>query len=429
MIGDEHKISPREFALSIVRTLRDAGHVAYFAGGCVRDELLGIEPKDYDVATDATPQRIGTLFPRTEEVGAQFGVMIVKGRGQMVEVATFRADGTYSDRRRPDTITFSDPRTDAARRDFTVNALFLDPLSSTQGTVIDFVNGLADINAKILRAVGDPDARFQEDDLRILRAIRFAARFKFSIDPSTSEAIRRHARGLSGISRERVGEEIRKMLLNANRAGAARLLAQHGLVGPCLGNLALPDKSLTHEDFPVLANIASTSLGTILAAWLTDLELSVLPRDMLNPRPRPDRSPQSAAAACLRESLCLSNQELQEFLGAIEGAAALAAQWEQLSLAHQKRFAQNQWFANGLALLAASQPPAAAAIAERLTELEASPGGISPVPLISGDDLAEIGQVPGPKFKVILEKVYDAQLSGLIATREQGLELVRQLCV
>ncbi len=428
MTREDPSISPRDFALSIVRTLRDAGHTAYFAGGCVRDELFGIPPKDFDVATDAAPQRIAALFPRTEEVGARFGVMIVKGRGQMVEVATFRADGPYSDRRRPDTITFSDPKTDAARRDFTVNALFLDPLDSTQGKVIDFVNGLADINARILRAVGDPDARFKEDDLRILRAIRFAARFKLSIEPATSDAIRRHAGELSGISRERVGEEIRKMMLNDNRVAAAKLLTQHGLIGPSLGNLTL----LPHwqrQDFPTLEAIQTRNFGTYLAAWMIDLGLSVLPRNMLRPRARPDTSPQAAIASNLRSSLCLSNEETQEFLGALEGSSALKDHWHLLSIAHRKRFAQNQSFADSLALLSARDPLLALALDAQIAQLASTPSGLSPARFVTGDDLEALGQAPGPKFKDILEQVYDAQLEDRITTRLEALELVRNLCV
>lgn len=424
----EDSIPPRDFALSIVRTLRDAGHTAYFAGGCVRDELLGIPPKDFDVATDATPQRISALFPRTEEVGARFGVMIVKGRGQTVEVATFRADGPYSDRRRPDSVTFSDPRTDAARRDFTVNALFLDPLDSTRGKVIDYVQGLKDIEARVLRAVGDPDARFKEDDLRILRAIRFAARFGLSIDPATSEAIRRHAGQLSGISRERVGDEIRKMLLHPTRAVAATLLAQHGLVVPTLGNW-LSAHAIQREDFPTLTAVLSNRIGTLLAAWLTDLELSVLPRPMLLQRPRPDPSPQFQVATNLRESLCLSNDETLELLGALEGAAALKTSWHQLSIAHRKRYAQKPWFADSLALVNAMDPLLSLAIDAQIAQLAAMPGGIAPEPLITGDDLSALGHTPGPRFKAILEQVYDAQLECRISTRLEAVELVRQLCV
>lgn len=432
-----HNLSPRQFALSIVRTLRDAGHLAYFAGGCVRDELMGLVPKDFDVATDAAPERIAALFPRTEEVGARFGVMIIKARGQMTEVATFRADGPYSDRRRPDAVTFSDPQTDAARRDFTINALFLDPLAPPdpitlshppQGKIIDFVNGLADIRAKILRAVGDPDARFKEDDLRVLRAIRFAARFNLVIDPATSAAIRRHAGELSGISRERVGEETRKMLLHDSRALAATLLASHGLVAPTLGGTSdLPNHS--RQDFPILSAITSPKLGVLLAAWISDLGLSVHARDMLQPRPKPDNSPQTHIAIQLRKALALSNEETQEFLGAVEGAAALVEFWPTLRVAPAKRWSQTQWFLDALALLQAKESQIATQIAADLALLAATPGGLNPEPFINGDDLHSLGLVPGPRFKSVLAQMYDAQLEARIQTRVEALELVRRLCV
>src|SRR5690606_2867641 len=181
----------------IASTLRSHGHIAYFAGGCVRDALLGHPPTDYDIATDATPDRVQSLFDRTAAVGAHFGVVLVKRRGVTVEVATFRSEGPYSDQRRPDSVTFSDPESDAQRRDFTINALFLDPLAgghqSDGGQVIDFVGGQRDLQQKVVRAVGDPDQRLAEDHLRALRAVRFAARLGFRLDEPTAEAIRRHA--------------------------------------------------------------------------------------------------------------------------------------------------------------------------------------------------------------------------------------------
>ena len=223
--------SARRAGELIIKTLTEKGHTAYFAGGCVRDALLGRTPKDYDVATDATPDRITTLFPRTAEVGAAFGVVLVKTGKEVTEVATFRSEGSYSDRRRPDSVTFSNPAEDAKRRDYTVNALFLDPLlgadhphshpvieqtpgvviapHGSHGRVIDFVGGLPDIKQRVLRAVGDPDQRLAEDHLRALRAARLAAKLGFHLDEGTAGAIRRHAADLQGVSRERVGEEIR----------------------------------------------------------------------------------------------------------------------------------------------------------------------------------------------------------------------------
>src|SRR5919199_235347 len=180
----------RDDALAVLRRLRDAGHVAYFAGGCVRDLLLGLEPKDYDVATDAPPQRVRELFGNTQAVGQAFGVILVRHRRSQVEVATFRSDGAYLDGRRPSEVRFTTAEEDAQRRDFTINGLFSDP---TEGRIIDYVGGQEDLKNKLLRAIGDPDRRFEEDHLRLLRAVRFAARFGLDIEPHTSDAIRSHA--------------------------------------------------------------------------------------------------------------------------------------------------------------------------------------------------------------------------------------------
>jgi len=217
MAQHANPVLARQAATAIARTLRDHGHIAYFAGGCVRDELLGLRPTDYDVATDAPPKRVQSLFRKTASVGASFGVILVADFGPHVEVATFRAEGPYTDKRRPDHITFATPEEDARRRDFTINALFLDPLAaedspSINGHIVDLVNGLDDLKAGIIRAVGDPDNRLDEDHLRALRAVRFASRFNFQIEPRTRDAITRHARLLSGVSRERIGDELRKML-------------------------------------------------------------------------------------------------------------------------------------------------------------------------------------------------------------------------
>ncbi|MEC9373787.1 MAG: CCA tRNA nucleotidyltransferase, partial [Planctomycetota bacterium] len=223
-------LEARQVATRIVKRLREKGFTAYFAGGCVRDELLGQHPTDYDVATDATPDDIRGLFNSTNEVGASFGVMLVHMFGRTVEVATFREEDEYTDRRRPDRVHYSDAPNDARRRDFTINALFLDPLAEPEdgaetagfgrvdGVVIDYIGGVADLKAGIVRAVGDPEKRLSEDHLRALRAVRFAARLEFLLDPDTAAAVRRHATDLEGVSRERIGHELRKMLGHPTRA-------------------------------------------------------------------------------------------------------------------------------------------------------------------------------------------------------------------
>ena len=431
--------SRRELALWIVQTLQEAGHTAYFAGGCVRDELLGLHPKDYDVATDATPARIAALFPKTQEVGAAFGVMIVKSRGDMVEVATFRDDGAYSDRRRPDSVTFSDPRTDAQRRDFTINALFCDPFSPQEsnqrlglpgiasGRIIDFVDGVRDLQQGVLRTVGDPDRRFAEDDLRVLRAIRFAARFGLSIDPATSDAIRRHAGALAGISRERVGEELRKMLIHPTRAHAAALLASHQLVQSVLGpaQLTKPER----DGFPILRAVRAHEFGTILASWLLDLGLSVQLPDPTSSRSDEEGFPQRVVAKVFRRTLCLSNAESHQFVSTLEGSLWLQTQWETEGVARQKRAAHSGWFRESLELVRAVQPAIALAIEERVRELDATPGGVHPAAFLTGDDLVAAGFQPGPRFKYIIDAVYDQQLEGKLSSPQEAMELARRLSV
>jgi poly(A) polymerase len=218
-----------QLAITIIRELRSHGHKAYLVGGCVRDRLLGISPKDYDVSTDATPQELLQLFPKAQTVGAHFGVVLVTGgNGIQVEVATFRSEGTYSDGRRPDAVRFeSDPALDAKRRDFTINGLMEDPLSRE---IFDYVGGQTDLERKTIRAIGIPEERFEEDHLRMLRAVRFAARLKFSIEPQTLEAIRYLAHSVAQISAERVRDELVRILTEGGARRGLELLDECGLL-------------------------------------------------------------------------------------------------------------------------------------------------------------------------------------------------------
>src|SRR5687768_2488329 len=231
------KRSTREDALAVVRRLRDAGHVAYFAGGCVRDALLGLEPKDYDVATDAPPDRVRELFPRTQAVGAAFGVILVRQGRSQIEVATFRKDLAYADGRRPEGVVFSTAEEDAKRRDFTINGMFFDPIEEK---VIDYVGGQRDAVDRVLRAIGLADERFAEDHLRLLRAIRFAARFGLTIEPSTREAIARNVPHLVRITPERVAEELRLSLTPVTRGRAWDMIRQYGIDAVVFRFLKLP---------------------------------------------------------------------------------------------------------------------------------------------------------------------------------------------
>lgn len=417
----------RGVAAEIVRVLRDAGHVAYFAGGCVRDELLGLPATDYDVATDATPASIRAIFPRTAEVGAAFGVVIVKDRAVAVEVATFRSDGPYSDRRRPDRVSFSDPESDARRRDFTINAVFLDPLGEPdaaqaaglparpRGRVIDYVGGLDDLRARLLRAVGDPDERLAEDHLRALRAVRFAARYGLAIDPGTSEAIRRHAVELAGVSRERIGEEVRRMLADPSRAQALALLEGLGLDEPVLGPGAPKGKAGAGSLLDRLD--AGATPMVVLAAWLLARGLSVRESEV------------NRAVSGVRAALLLSNDERAELGACLFGLSRLREEWPRAGMAAQKRLAAASWFQSAVMLMEALDKPASEGVKARAAELAATPGGVAPPPLLTGDDLVAMGLSPGPSFKGILDRVYDAQLEGRVRDRAGALELVRALSV
>lgn len=426
-------------AIDIVRRLRAAGHTAYLAGGCVRDELLGLHPTDYDVATDAPPQRIADIFPRTAEVGASFGVVLVRSQGVSVEVATFRSDGPYSDRRRPDTVHFSDPESDAQRRDFTINALFLDPLdpadsASGPGRVIDFVNGQADLRDRVLRAVGDPDLRLAEDHLRALRAVRFAARLSLDIDPPTAEAIKRRASGLEGVSRERIGDELRRMLLDPSRGQAVVLLQSLGLDAPALNEPSRCDHPALVLALGGPTAAPAAEFATVLSAWALDrgFALSHLDTPAGNGTDvrRGGRRPSTALDALSdrwRRALCLSNEESHLLAHTLTVLGLLEQRWNVLGVAALKRTASESVFPDAIRLLRAMDGDRAARVTGDVHALAASPGGLAPPPLATGDDLVAAGLKPGPAFREILESVYDAQLEGRIADSAAALELAIRL--
>ena len=410
--------SPREFATKVVGRLRDAGHVAYFAGGCVRDELLNLHPQDYDIATSATPDEVRPLFKRVNEVGVSFGVMLVREEGPdgaTIEVATFREESGYSDNRRPDEVRCSDAKADAQRRDYTVNALFLDPLDTSEregGSVIDFVGGLDDLAHRRIRAVGDPDARLAEDHLRALRAARLAARLGFTIEPRTAEAIARHSTELAGVSRERIGDELRRMLTHPSRAAAVDLLERLRLDGPAL------DTSNDHRPRPSVAGLADIApFACALAAWEIDrahagptgFDQSVLEHALGD---GPNR---------LRAALCLSNDERGDFVSILRLVSAIADDWTAHAVATRKRLASRPRFADALAIVAARDSSLAARALADVAALAATPSGLAPTPLITGDDLAALGRTPGPGFKAALDAAYDAQLEDRATTKAQAL--------
>jgi poly(A) polymerase len=435
-------------ATHIVRRLRAAGHVAYFAGGCVRDGLLGLHPTDYDVATDAAPASVRKAFPRTAEVGAAFGVILVhvtphdlarddapaaaalsKSGPVSVEVATFRSDGPYSDARRPDHVNFSDPEADAQRRDFTINALFLDPLANAdeatkalggdiRGRVIDFVGGIDDLHRRVVRAVGDPEKRLAEDHLRALRAVRFAARLGFELDSGTGAAITRHAGDLRGVSRERIGEELRRMLAHPSRARALAMLQRLTLDEPVLG------EPTANPALPAVGGLPLQSGHVVaLAAWLIDRHRHASPASL------PADSQVQAWVRRARECLCLSNDEDEQLTAILTGVREVMERWPTMRLSQRKRLAACEEFGKSLDIVRSLSPDLATVVRAQVLEMSRDGVGINPRPLVTGDDLIADGFTPGPLFKRILDEVRDAQLEGRVHGKNEGMELARRLNV
>jgi poly(A) polymerase len=415
--------SDREDAIAVVRRLREAGHVAYFAGGCVRDELLGITPKDYDVATDAPPPRVRELFSNTQAVGAAFGVILVRHRKSVIEVATFRADDVYLDGRRPSKVHFTTAEEDAKRRDFTINGLFLDPV---ENKVIDYVGGQEDLKKEIIRAIGDPNHRFEEDHLRLLRAIRFAARFQFEIEQETSAALQRHAAQLKRISPERIADELRLMLTLPDVSAFWACYALLDLY-PTLSDVIFrflgpaPDRSDQStiriiESFPQRWWPFPAVLAALTLEWLLlqpeNNDVSLLLSHEIVQR----------IIHALRQSLRLSNDELADIAGTLEGVGMLIVP-ETVSDATVKRFLARRAADWSRMLLEALKCHVGAwrvdTLNHRLDEL--SKTEFAPPPLITGDDLTSAGLQPGKLFKRILDEVYDAQLEGQIHTKEEAM--------
>ncbi len=416
--AQQQPVCRREDATSIVHALRKAGHVAYFAGGCVRDQLLGIEPKDFDVATDAPPARVRELFPKTQAVGQAFGVILVRLGLSVIEVATFRSDGVYPDGRRPDSIEFATPQQDARRRDFTINGLFFDPI---ENTVIDFVGGQTDLQAKLLRCIGDPAQRFAEDYLRMLRAARFAARFDLTIEPTTIRAIHVSAAKLARISPERIADELRAMLEPPTRAAAARWLDTLSLL-PVL-----------FRGFELARPVAIDSIAGLSPANVHfPLALASLAIDALHPAGRSIFETLAAHArkkivAAMRNNLKLSNDETAALTTALEVVELIQHSPAEAQL---KRFMARPFAAGAFALAAAiaGQDIEVTRIAGLLARVEPiAKTDFAPTPLVNGDDLVAAGHRPGPSFGPVLDRVYDLQLEGMIHSREQAMKVAAEM--
>jgi len=408
----------REFATEVVARLRAAGFVALWAGGCVRDLELGLEPTDYDVATDATPPRVMALFRRTVPVGLSFGVVRVlgpSGAGE-VEVATFRSDGTYLDGRRPESVKFGTPEEDAKRRDFTINGLFLDP---ADGRVIDYVGGLADLKAGVLRAIGDPAERFGEDKLRLLRAARFAARFGLAIDPSTLVALRAMAAEVTVVAAERIAQELRRMLAHPSRAAAIGLMAETGLMAAVLPEVGEASRERAAKTLKCLPDRAGFELA--MAALLGAAEDARIGPEPSASRGRKRSVPTVVSTVAGR--LKLANEERARIGWLVENRDALAGA-RSLRVSRLKRLLSAPAGPELIDLqraraLAAGLDPAAAdwCAAYRRDEPD---GPLDPPPLVTGHDLHARRLSAGPAFAAILEEARDAQLEGSIATTEEA---------
>ena len=440
----------KQHALHVVRELRRHGFQSYLAGGCVRDMLLGSEPTDYDVTTDATPNEVMRIFPETYAVGAQFGVVLVPvpkdGREfepaappHPIEVATFRSDGIYSDGRHPDQVQYSkSPEEDVQRRDFTINGLLMDPLDNDR--VLDFVGGRADLSAGIIRAIGDPERRFQEDKLRMLRAVRFATRFGYTIDPPTFAAIQKLAPMIHQVSRERVRDELTKMLTEGHARQAFELLDQSGLLKEVLPEITRmhgveqppqfhPEGDVWVHTMMLLEQLPANCSRTL--AW------GALLHDVGKPptfRVAPDRirfdghvevGVRMAHEICRR--LNFSNDDTEQ----IEALVANHMRFkdvERMKPATLKRFLRMPQFDQHMELHRMDCLASHGDLglyeyaAEKLRTIP--PEEIRPEPLITGDDLINLGYAPGPRFKEILARVEDAQLEGKIHSREEAVELV-----
>jgi len=397
----------RQAAERIVATLRDAGHVAYFAGGCVRDALMGVEPKDFDVATDATPDQVSRLFRRTKKVGAKFGVVMVRLEGHELEVATFRSEGDYPDHRHPEHVQFTNAQADANRRDFTINGMFFDPVANR---VIDDVGGQADLQARIIRAIGNPAERIEEDHLRMLRAVRFASRLGFTIEPGTFEAIRCQAAGIQAISAERIRMELEQILADSNRERGWRLLHALGLSAFLVEGLTFSDDDVDQAARRLAALPAKVSFPLALAT-------------VLHARPEPP-----ARAVCI--ALRMSTAET-DFVTWLLQKLPQARAADHLELADVKQLCADPRFEALVALLraeadAAGQAPTAADTLARRADAIAAPD-VSPAPLVSGDDLLARGVPPGRRLGRILETVFRAQLNEQIANRDEALAMAEGL--
>ena len=435
-------MSARVLADHVCRTLRAAGYQAYLVGGCVRDLLLKREPADYDVSTDATPDQVQKIFPDSLAVGAQFGVIIVLRDSEQVEVATFRSDVGYSDGRHPDKVIFSrTAQEDVQRRDFTINALLMDPET---GAVLDYVGGQKDLAAGIIRAIGDPRQRFQEDKLRMIRAIRFAARFRYAIEGATFGAIQKLAAEISQVSVERIRDELTKLLTEGAARRGFELLDESGLLAQVLPEVTRmkgveqpaqfhPEGDVWTHTLLMLEQLKAGCSGTL--AW------GVLLHDVGKP---PTFTPPSGPGDRIRfnehvevgmkmaEDICRRLRFSNEDTGQIVALVANHMRFKdvpQMKVSTLKRFVRLEHFDEHLELhrfdcLSSHRNLENYEFVRRFLA-DTPPEQVRPPRLLTGEDLKEMGFNPSPQFKEILDSLEEAQLSGKISTHEEAIRFVQ----
>ena len=433
-------IAPLEsLARSIVQRLHDAGFIALYAGGCVRDMLLGHSAHDYDIATDARPDQVQGLFRRTFDVGAHFGVIVVHEHGHDFEVATFRSDGAYVDGRRPESVVFGSPQLDAERRDFTINAMFFD---AREATVVDYVGGRDDLAKRVLRAVGDPTTRFREDRLRMLRAVRFGAVLDFKIESATWDAVCENARFISEVSAERIREELVKIFLSPRRVQGFDLLDASGLLRKILPEVdalkGCEQPPQFHPEGDVFVH-TRRMLELLPEGVTVPLVFSVLLHDIGKPatatvdvdgRIRFNGHDKLGAEMTeqIMSRLRFARAEIDATVEAVANHMVFK-DVKEMRVAKLKRFMARENFEDEIELHRVDCASSHGMldnyefVQHKRTEFAAEP--LIPAPLITGRDLMALGFTPGPSFKVILEAVQSRQLEGTLSTPEEAREFVR----
>ena len=429
-----------ETARSVAARLREHGHIAYFAGGCVRDMVRGLIPKDYDIATDARPETVQALFPHTYAVGAHFGVIIVLEEGFQFEVATFRCDDAYVDGRHPSSVRFSSPEEDARRRDFTINGMFYDPVAEK---LIDLVGGQADIVANLVRAIGDPAQRFAEDRLRMLRAVRFATVLGYEIDKATWHALLANAASINQISAERIRDELVRIFLSPNRVRGWDLLDASGLMGAVLPELEAMKGVLQPEQFHPEGDVfvhtrlmlsllpGEVSVPLVFAVLFHDVAKPVTARVDETGRIRfneHDRIGAQMTEAIMRR-LRFSGDEIEATVEMVRQHMVFK-DVPKMRVAKLKRFMARPTFAEELELHRVDCESSHRMLdnyeflLHKREEFANEP--IIPPPLVRGNDLIALGLKPGPRFGEILEAVETRQLEGTLRTREEAVEWVKR---